>query len=524
MRSKINIMFVLAMVFTIALAGTAMAMSAPASSETPGQALVFGYYDTRLESDGGPGLTDNYFTVVNTVNYYTQAHVRVRTGTTSIELLDFDVIMTPYDVFAFDLYQRNGHIVFASCDTHTLKQSGFTLNYDRNGDGTNDCVIMTSDPASAYYQPNLISLIKTCTPGISDDDAVKETLKGYVEVIQEGNFILSAAPCNTVPPGTTLRDWNKGCTVNNDTKALAGKVYYADVAPGLASVDRLGDLNAYSIRSFTGTGVILHKNDYISELNSPTGPGYAYREPYTAVPAVGSGAQDINYCFYRAGAPGNPVINRVGAAATFGPTLADFEYPTGSANIGRQSVAYPVDWRRTVAQVDSLTYDIFNTLTGYNMSTSTALSHFFNLPPLMQSSFVFTFPTKHFIDQKIQVQESLAYDTEENDCIIPPGKFISPGLPGAPTYAQEVSITTPSTCPAFAEGWRAYSLNVAGDGVGPKTGFYDYYNDKNADDRNVAVKGYSPLAIPFVMTSGANAFSTSPMIKIPGSGLWWKNN
>jgi len=386
---------------------------------------------------------------------------------------------------------------------------------------------MTSDPASHYYQPNLISLIKTCTPGISDDDAVKETLKGYVEVIQEGNFILdhNNPSCKTVPPGTTLRDWNdKGCDVDNIAPELAGKVYYADVAPGLASVDRLGDLNAYSIWWFTDGGVILHENDYISELNTPTGPGYAYREPYTAIPPVGPGAQDINYCFYSAGTLLNPVINRVGAAATFGPTLADFEYGLGSAFIGRQSDPYPVDWRRTVAQVDSLTYDIFNTLTGYNMSTFTALSHFFNLPPLMQSSFVFTFPTKHFIDQKIQVQESLAYDTEENDCIIPPGKFISPGLPGAPTYAQEVSITTPSTCPTFVEGWRAYSLNVVGDGVGNKLGFYDYYGDAVADDRNVAVIGYSPLAIPFVMTSGANAFSTSPMIKIPGGGLWWTNN
>ena len=158
MRSKNFVLMFLMLFIACGFAGNAFALGVGSnvSQDKPGQALVFGYYDTRTEADGGAGLTDNYFTVTNTIDEFTQAHVRVRTGDCSVELLDFDVMLTPYDVFGFDIYQVGGNIVFASCDTHTLQQSGFTLNYDASLplDGINDCYIVSSDATSVFYFPN----------------------------------------------------------------------------------------------------------------------------------------------------------------------------------------------------------------------------------------------------------------------------------------------------------------------------------------------------------------------------------
>ena len=129
----------------------ALCISLPAfamSGETAGTSLLFTYYDMRSTANGGLGLTDNYFTVTNTAtDKRAQAHVRIRTGSASIELLDFDILMSPTDVFTFDLYDDNGETVFASCDTKTLIDSGFTPNFDRNLDGTGFMTVMCSAAA-----------------------------------------------------------------------------------------------------------------------------------------------------------------------------------------------------------------------------------------------------------------------------------------------------------------------------------------------------------------------------------------
>jgi hypothetical protein len=65
------------------------------TGETPGDVVIYPYYDVSAAT------SYNYFYLVNTVNYYVQAHVRFRTAECSIEVLDFDVILTPYDVFTF---------------------------------------------------------------------------------------------------------------------------------------------------------------------------------------------------------------------------------------------------------------------------------------------------------------------------------------------------------------------------------------------------------------------------------------
>ncbi len=120
MKTALRVVLVAVVALCISLPAFAM------SGETAGTSLLFTYYDVRSAAAGGLGLTDNYFTVTNTAtDRWVQAHVRVRTGSASIELLDFDILMSPADVFTFDLYEDNGAMVFASCDTKTLVNSGF---------------------------------------------------------------------------------------------------------------------------------------------------------------------------------------------------------------------------------------------------------------------------------------------------------------------------------------------------------------------------------------------------------------
>jgi hypothetical protein len=143
-------------------------------SDYPTTSLLFSYYDVRTQADGGVGLSDNYFTVINTTSDWVQGHVRVRTGECSVELLDFDVVLSPEDVFSFDLIASGDDTLFASCDSNTLVASGFDV--DSNG-----CIILT---------PNYSLLMEcgSCVDGSSMDkaDAQEASKYGYVEFIGEG--------------------------------------------------------------------------------------------------------------------------------------------------------------------------------------------------------------------------------------------------------------------------------------------------------------------------------------------------
>jgi hypothetical protein len=198
MRVKI---FIMLMAFLITMGiglsdSFAMSTGTSVSNETLGDALVFGYYDTRTSAQGGADLTDNYFTITNTSKSWIQGHVRVRTGDESLELLDFDAVLSPKDILAFNIRQtEDGHISFSSCDTNTLIHSAFTLNYDRDGDDELDCFIGNTDPASEFFLPAagstsvplMTQIITACTDA-TQEEAVEETLKGYAEFIGEGTF------------------------------------------------------------------------------------------------------------------------------------------------------------------------------------------------------------------------------------------------------------------------------------------------------------------------------------------------
>ncbi|MCP4699947.1 MAG: hypothetical protein GY862_24315, partial [Gammaproteobacteria bacterium] len=64
-----------------------------------GDALIFPLFH---------GLAENYFTISNISDNFVQGHIRFRGGGWGSGLLDFDVILSPFDVFVFRLADLDG--------------------------------------------------------------------------------------------------------------------------------------------------------------------------------------------------------------------------------------------------------------------------------------------------------------------------------------------------------------------------------------------------------------------------------
>jgi hypothetical protein len=540
-QKKVLGMMALAVVLAIMMfTGVSYAVSEETGGqETLGSSLIFQYYDIRTTAQGGPGLSDNYFTVVNADDVeFTNAHVRVRTGQCSVELLDFDVILSPHDVFTFDLYQTaTGSTQFASCDTDTLVASGF--NVDSNG-----CYVLDS---STF--PDMLSLIETCGncpdgsgAPLSEADALAATRWGYVEVIGEIELGPSDNPyttsCGSNPDECSsarikagdytawsfVDDWDMGvgdCTCayfNGVDEQLFGRVYYARFDADRNLV-RLATTNAVALDDIVCGGdeipnpgydgnctwIILHRPCYQDtspgcsvgdgELDQPNpyvagDAKYAYSAATTdADPA---GANDINYCFYKNTiTTSGDVVNKVGAAATFGPTLADlYDYYNGYA---------PRDGG--AGTTESIVRDVED-----YFDKDGAVSHYFYLPGQGQTKYVFTFPFQHFLGESVTITKEARFNNEEETCAIPTGKFISPGLPVAGLPRGEVTIlnTQESGDPcSFLEGWLAFDLWVTSD----RAGGSDY------------PPGVFGMVVNYGDNDSADVMATAPMQWT--WGLWW---
>jgi len=508
------------------------------SYTSPGDMLLFPYYDVRTDAEGGLNLTDNYFVVTNTDEVWVQSHVRIRTGDCSVELLDFDIMQSPKDNFVFDIY-ANGGITFASCDTNTLVDSGFNLNFDADGDGTDDCFILSSDTF-----PAMLSLITTCGDcetgaAITTAEAAELVKKGYVEVIQEGNvqpktsdetlcFDASAndPAAGVTIPGKTLRDlWDTTCTedIYGPGKELVGRQYFVEVDTSVSPVivKRLAQVNAAAIDAFSSHGLFLHENTYTDELaaaecndddSSEKCYAYAAAETTDGAGATADGANDMNWCFYVDEIGGDAVINKFGAAATFGPTLADvYSYRDGTLSTTSNNIYNMIYY----GQEASLTY-YFYTSDGY-IQKQWVDSHYFYAPAPghydMLTAFAFTFPFKHFIGENATIQAVEIYDNMENTTTIEIGKFISPGLPTPETYSEEAMLF--KLTPPFNEGWIRFAVKASNATAGctdlwpgSDCEVIAYQDDWSTD----STTGYIPAYLGLVFTTGSESLSVSPFV------------
>jgi hypothetical protein len=556
------------------------------SGETEASALLFTYYDARSAAESGLGLTDNYYTVTNTsTEHWVQAHVRIRTGDRSVELLDFDILLSPMDVFTFDIYEGgSGAMTFASCDTKTLLQSGFDLN-------VGDCFVIDTDTILPTGN-TMLALIEHCE-GETQAEALDHSKRGYVEVISEGKIDVfsdtgsdkykcsedpdfwvipnsvctgdskPAACCDGVGTGTcggpkTLLNTDsdlslyEGCDdIDDPTPDLIGKQYYAVLSNGVA--EQLAAVNAEGINDYHYA--IFHWENFDAETTSSNCSGdddgginssrcFAYIDPApTAI--ITDGADDMNACFYQdietfcsgtstpcvssadcggaACVPGTLGIgNKFGAAATFGPTIADLYYQPrdGSLVITARNLSRAVNgFGERVLQ------DIADADNGAEIPKRILESHYFNasapIPVDLLTSFAVIFPIQHFIGESDKLSVGPVFDLEENVKTTQITKFISPGLPTAPSVFPEASLFTP-TYP-FVEGWIRMSpsaTNVTAAHCttpGSTTSFApdcSVCNDHDGSfvDPNYECTGsYGPGITGLAITHGANYITATPL-------------
>ncbi|HZV46345.1 MAG TPA: hypothetical protein VFG06_03225 [Thermodesulfovibrionales bacterium] len=505
----------------------ALCISLPAyamSGEFAGTSLLFTYYDVRSTASGGLGLTDNYFTVTNTAtDRWVQAHVRVRTGAASIELLDFDILMSPTDVFTFDLYEDNGATVFASCDTKTLTDSGFTVNYDRDGDGTNDCFVLDS---STF--PAMLSLITTCRPDLTGAEVLGQTKKGYVEIIGEGTIWACSTNKNKcwseceitdlfTLPGKLLEHCTNSdlsisdvCPMDVDDmdNVLIGRQYYATVSSGV--VTRFTQLNAEVMDDYAP--LLLHCEDFTSEVASNDCQGQDQGSCFAYVAAttnsVASGADDMNHCMYTSKIlVANDVANKFGAGATFGPTIADIQYDNprnGTLLTTAQKLEY-------IMQRMNKGYSAYNGSPYENGNKQYADSHYFAVPAPnafdLSTSFAFIFPLQHFIGEKNIITTPAIWDNEENKQTLQLGKFLSPGLPSPISPGDEAALFKLNA--PFAEGWIRFAITATNSTTGCTESVIDLTSCEVAAEVTLPTDSYVPAYTGAVFNTGANHISAS---------------
>lgn len=135
-----------------------------------GDALLFPVYNGHVE---------NYFTISNNENKWIQGHLRFRGAAWSGELLDFDVILSPGDVFVFRLADVNGD------GEWEIDQS-----LDPNNFAYTAKLAKCKNASSGEEQDQCMNFGKTLVPTTRDAVITNEIVNhhlniGYVEFIGE---------------------------------------------------------------------------------------------------------------------------------------------------------------------------------------------------------------------------------------------------------------------------------------------------------------------------------------------------
>ena len=224
-----------------------------------GDALLFPVFN---------GYVDNYYTVTNNDNVWVQAHVRFRGALWSAELLDFDIILSPGDVFVFRLA-------------------------DLDGDGAWE-IDQSIDPDNFTYtellQANQILegsyALEPSAGVVTDAELAHQRMAGYVEVI--GEAILVGLTKTRAMQGVSAWEWSDAANgfVNDRGLLDVGNILSGTGFISIPGNNNLGlAYNAEAIQNFrttngfhrldtyaADTGVILHIDNSLA-----TDGSYVYR-------------------------------------------------------------------------------------------------------------------------------------------------------------------------------------------------------------------------------------------------------
>jgi len=292
-----------------------------------GDALFGDMYRAAIANLGDPYQFATYVSIENVSGNWVAAHVRLRSGRYSIEVWDKIILLSPRDVFWFQLEVRPGtphlNVELFSTDVGTLQHSGL-ISAGQTEYRTN-------------LNPDTLRQFQVLYPNPEDPAIWEEMTQGYIEVI--GLWALPSSingypfPTGTVTAGSIMASlwgdtevagcyigtnqffnrpgipyapdqlFSKACAVDVE-KFLMGHVFMADFSNGLYF-----GYPMHAIKDFRA-GLGGHRDAFVRSGNPLTqlnGAGVAY--PSSLILYTGYGA--------------DPAYTEPDWATTFGPTFND---------------------------------------------------------------------------------------------------------------------------------------------------------------------------------------------------------
>jgi len=161
------------------------------------------------------GYIENYFTVSNHSDLWIQGHIRFRGAAWSAELRDFDVILSPGDVFVFRLADLDGDgqwEIDEGLDTRNFQYTGMVHSCQN----TSGATISNCLDASNLLEPTVNEKV-----GISQALIEHQRHVGYVEFIGEAVLDhMSHAVMNTLISDNPS-SWKNYVTTNGNAKGTS---------------------------------------------------------------------------------------------------------------------------------------------------------------------------------------------------------------------------------------------------------------------------------------------------------------
>lgn len=247
------------------VAGTAQAVNV--NPDGTGQVLLYPYYTVR--SDGTANY-DNYITIVNSTSSTKAVKVRILEAKRSAEVLDFNLFLSPYDVWAAAIIRTAGGAALISNDR--------------------SCTVPSTLFGNKTPDDNAVNAFKNFVYAGSGDgggDSLDRTREGYIEVLEMGNVTnptwtgwikhgSSGTPANC--PALDGVDGQMSSGITTPTGGLFGKFEIINPAAG----SDFG-YDAFSIDNWSLTEQYTAAGSLFPALNGGGGAAAAASSPISNV-------------------------------------------------------------------------------------------------------------------------------------------------------------------------------------------------------------------------------------------------
>jgi hypothetical protein len=286
--------------FTAVLAGLGAAGSAEAVYLSPnqtGQVLVYPYY--TVQSTGGNSW-NTYLSVVNTTSAAKAVKVRVLEGKTSSEVLDFNLFLSPNDVWTAAIVPADA----------TATSAGRLITADNSCTSPGPIGLTGADFRNYQYAAGLGG---AALPGVGLD----RTREGYVEIIEMGTLL--------------------GATATNVTHNTAGVPNNCAAVRAPTFVPPAGEITAPS-GGLMGTGTLINVNNgqdagYKADALEAFSNVPQYTVPTSITPQLGNANPAISLVINAGG------LDATGASMRATAYLTDFTGTVSGVTGGTRAVA-----------------------------------------------------------------------------------------------------------------------------------------------------------------------------------------